>query len=501
MAHREILARRSYVGASRGKRSFSGWNTNSHDADAAILDELPVLRDRCRDSYRNNPIAAGSLHTKVTNVVGTGLRLQARLDRSALGLTEENADALERKIESEWRLFAENQECDAERTLTFFELQDAIFRSSLESGDVFVLMSFFYRPGSPYGLKLQVVEADRVDNPDHKTDVPSLAGGVEKDQYGAPIAYHVRSSHPGGLGIANSDDWRRIPAFGTITGRRNVLHLYRKLRPGQTRGVPDLAPVLDMLRSLGKYSEYELQAALVNSIFAAFTYTEDGMGIGGNTATGMGSTSDGKNVEMGSGNIIDLTPGEKVIFSPPSRPNPAFASFVDAMLEQVGVALELPHDVLRQRYNASYSASRAALLEAWKMYKSRRKWLADKLCRPVYEAWFTEAVALGRIPAPGFLSGDFAIRQAYLGSDWVGPSQGALDPLKEAKAVTERIDQETMTRSDAAAEYGMDWERIHPQRAKEERMRREDETITNPPPVAAAEPEKTDTQSGDNNGD
>ena len=63
----------------------------------------------------------------------------------------------------------------------------------------------------------------------------------------------------------------------------------------------------------------------------------------------------------------------------------------------------------------------------------RREWLADDFCRPIYEVWMSEAVARGRIYAPGFFTNP-AIRAAYLGSEWLGPSQGQLDPTKEITA-------------------------------------------------------------------
>lgn len=49
----------------------------------------------------------------------------------------------------------------------------------------------------------------------------------------------------------------------------------------------------------------------------------------------------------------------------------------------------------------------------------RREWLADDFCRPCYEVWMSEAVARGRIYAPGFFQNP-AIRAAYLGSEWLG---------------------------------------------------------------------------------
>ena len=116
-----------------------------------------------------------------------------------------------------------------------------------------------------------------------------------------------------------------------------------------------------------------------------------------------------------------------------------------ALSEQVGAALEIPADLLIMAFNSSYSASRAALLEAWKAFRMRREWLTKNFCRPVYEVWMTEAVARGRIHAPGFLT-DPLIRQAYLQSEWIGPSQGQLDPTKEVSAAVTAIENGLSTR-------------------------------------------------------
>ena len=136
---------------------------------------------------------------------------------------------------------------------------------------------------------------------------------------------------------------------------------------------------------------------------------------------------------MGPGQINIMQPGEDVTFASPTRPAGGFNNFVEAIAGQIGAALEVPADLLLKSFNASYSASRAALLEAWKAFKMRREWLADDFCRPIYEIWMSEAVARGRIYAPGFFS-DPAIHAAYLGSEWLGPSQGQLDPVKEITA-------------------------------------------------------------------
>jgi len=478
-AARDFLAYGSYDGASRSSRPLSGWNPRGVDADSAANGDLPTLRARSQDMVRNQPLAAGIIHTKVNNIVGTGLRLQARIDRDKLGLSTEDADAWEKQTEREWRLWSESQDCDIERTLTFTEIQDLAMRSTLESGDNFILRPNRKIKGSPYGLKLQVVEADRVTNPEGKRDTPELSGGVEKDKFGAPVAYHFLESHPGSGTSKNSRKTIKVRAFGANTNRRNVLHLYRKTRPGQTRGIPSLAPVIESLKMLDRYMEAETMAAVVSACYTVFVTTEDGGQSNQGAVTqpqAGGGTAD--KLAMESGMILELGAGQSIETANPGRPNTAFQQFLHAILEIVGTSQELPFEVLRGHFSASYSASRAALLEAWKMFRARRKWLADKLCRPVYENWMIEAVALGRIFAPGFLTGDPAIRAAYLGSEWVGPSQGQIDPLREVKAAKVRVDEEFSTRAtEAAALTGDDWDKIHPQRVKEENARREDETI------------------------
>ena len=150
---------------------------------------------------------------------------------------------------------------------------------------------------------------------------------------------------------------------------------------------------------------------------------------------------------MGNGAIVTLAPGEKVEIADPKRPNSAFDGFVDAVSKTIGAGLEIPADLLLKKFNASYSASRAALLEAWKRFKASREWLAREFCQPVYELFLTEAVARGRIEAPGFLE-DPVIRKAWCGADWNGPAQGMLDPTKEVQAAQQRVENGFSTREE-----------------------------------------------------
>jgi len=465
----------SYIGARKDRRSTKQWTVSPGDADSDIISDLPTLRERSRDLVRNAPLAGGAVHTVVTNVVGQGLKLQCRIDRKVLDFDDARSEEWEEETEREWSMWAGSQECDVARMLPFGDIQELAFRQVLENGDVFVLMPRFLRGAFPYLTHLQIVEADRVCNKDYASDTDTLAGGVQKDAYGAPVAYHILRQHPGNTlyaASAKSYEWDVVPAFGSQTGARNVIHLFRPLRPGQSRGVPYLAPVIESLKQLDRYTEAELMAAVVSGMFTVFIETESGnaafdlAGLGQET----GAAASDTDIKLGSGAVVGLARGEKVSTANPGRPNQSFDPFVKAILQQVGVALEIPYEVLIRNFTSSYSASRAALLEAWRFFRNRRAWLARSFCQLVYENWLTEAVAMGRIAAPGYLR-DYRTRMAYLGATWIGDAPGQIDPQKEVDAAEKRLELGLSTMDEeTVAITGGDFESNYPRIAKERKM-------------------------------
>lgn len=461
----------AYSGASKSRRQLQNWNPFGTDPDSELAFDLPILRDRCRDLARNEPIATGAVNTMCTNVVGTGLRLQSRIDANTLRYSDAQAEKLEAAIQREWNYFADSPECDVARTLDFYGLQEMAFRSNYVAGDVFALTPYVQRPGFIYGLKIQLIEGDRISNPNYKPNTDTLFDGVEKDAAGAPIAYHISKRHPGNMTAPMKGmEWNKVNAFGTKTGRRTVLHIYRPLRPGQTRGVPALAAVIETLKQMGRYTDAEVQAAVMSAMLAVFIETPSGDGIPDlNETDTSGATTREKPKPVStleSGMMIDLAPGEKANSLTPGRPNPAFDPFVQSILQQVGVALEIPYSLLVKRFTASYSAARAELLEAWRAFSTRREWFAAAFCQPIFEAFMDEAVARERIKAPGYFM-DPMIRRAVLGSRWVGPGRGMINEKDEVAAAQNRIAAGFSTYTSECAQMGEDFDDVVKQRRKE----------------------------------
>lgn len=431
----EAIASGGYIGSDTSRRSMRSANASIGSSDTDDLPSLEALRAISRDMYRNAPIVRGGMDTMRFNILGAGLTLQADIDYEFLGMSEEEANAWEIKAERIFKFWADSENADAERTSSFYELQVIALLGSLISGDIFAALPYIKRKDSPFSLAVQLIEADRCSNPNNAMDSQKIAGGVETDALGAPINYHFSKYHPGDY--TSNSEWKAIPAFGT-SGRKNILHVYEKLRPGQRRGISILAPIIEPLKQFTDYTHAELTAAVVSGLFTVFIESESGSlpdGIEGDGGETKEQHQDEMNLSAGA--IIGLSPGEKVSTSNPNRPNTAFDPFTQAILKQIGSALNIPFEVLMKHFSASYSASRAALLEAWKMFKTRRLWFSKKFCQPVYEALLTEAVLLGYLNAPGFLE-DPIIRKAYCGASWNGPAQGQLNPVNETKAADMR---------------------------------------------------------------
>lgn len=523
----------SDAGASLERRALRGFRPNSGAPAEDINPNNSTLRQRSRMLYMAAPLATSAINTMRTKVVGVGLTLKSAINRDLLHLSPEAAKAWQQNTEAEWRMWAsKKQNCDAMAMNNFEALQQIAIESWLMSGDVFaVLPREAPTPFNPYGLRIQLVEADRVCNPrdigvvsaefaSSGIKVPdgkpgagnTIYDGVEVDSKGRVTAYYVASAYPHQVILNGEIKWTRVLAYGEQTGLPNILHIMSAERPDQYRGVSYLAKVIEPLLQMRRYTESELWGALVQSFFTAWIETKtdpsqmpfnetgagDVAGISGASPGGENISNSENEYEMGPGTVIHLGEGETVHFGNPNIPTVGFEKFFDTMAKQIGASFEIPKDVLLKEFNASYSASRAALLEAWEAFKMYRHWLVDDFCQPIYEVWLTEAVARGRIKAPGFFT-DPKIRAAWCGARWIGPVQGSLDPLREAKADLLLIGRGIKTHEQVTRERsGGDWEEnVEQLRRENEMLKAAGGGITEP---AAMEPEPA-YGDGDGGGD
>ncbi|MEI8350085.1 MAG: phage portal protein [Candidatus Omnitrophota bacterium] len=464
----------SYRGADKS-RLRSSWLPGSNSADEDLLPELSDLRQRSRDLNRNDAVASGITGTMVTNVIGTGIKPQSRIDKDSLELTDENILNFQKLAERNWERWVPY--ADAGERLDFYEIQQLADRQILENGEVIILPLMLKDDDErPFSLALDVIESDRLATPSDLTQNKSIRYGVEIGSRGEPIAYHIRKTHPGDLILANSKkrfdntskSYIRYPAKNAL-GRKNILHLYWMNRPGQTRGVPFFAPVLTYFKDLADYLEAELVTARIAACFSIFIKKEDPYAAA--TARTSSTNSAGQRVEELEPGLIEyLAPGEDISTFNPNRPGGSFEPFVNRILREISAALGLPYELVAKDFSqTNYSSARAALLEARRYFKVRQEWLAKKLCQPVWEMLLEEAFLRNELPASNF----YEQRLDWTRARWIAPGWQWVDPVKEAESSRLAIEIGVSSLADEAASQGKDWEETLEQQAREDAKRKE----------------------------
>jgi len=435
---RRIRARRAaelvqlaYDGA-RNDRRTGGWITTGSSANAEIGAALAKLRERSRDLIRNNAYAARAVAEIVGAAIGTGITAQAR-----------SGDAgLDARVNAVWQRWIE--ECDADGQLDFYGLQALIARTVVESGECLVRLRQ-RRPedGLEVPLQLQVLEPDYLDHTiTRKTETGYIIQGVEFDLIGQRIYYWLYGQHPGDVvqtGVrGGSMQSARVPAS-------EVLHIYRKDRPGQVRGAPWLAPVMIVLRDLDEYEEAELVRKKIEACFAAFVTQPQGPD--GPALGPLVQESAGHRIESFEPGMIEyLKPGEEITFANPTA-STGYRDYVAAKQAQIATGLQLTYEQLTGDLSrVNYSSYRAGLLSFRAGIESFR-WLVfvPMFCAPVWERFVEVAYAAGAIPAPGPMQ-----------AEWTPPGFGSVDPVKDATATLLRLRTGTLTLRQAIAEQGYD---------------------------------------------
>ena len=160
-------------GASQTLNSMIGWIFESGNAEDDIDLYSSSLRKRARDLYAGGGLARSGPQTLTTSVVGWGIQPKPKIDGDYLGLSDEGREEAEQNILREFKLWAENTMCDAEKQQNFYGLQQLAFLSMLMSGDVFALFGMRENKRTPYQTTVRLLEADRICNPESSGDSES----------------------------------------------------------------------------------------------------------------------------------------------------------------------------------------------------------------------------------------------------------------------------------------------------------------------------------------
>lgn len=409
------------------------WTTISSTPDEILEVDLDALRARSRDLVRNSALAAGLVGTYVDNVVGTGFSCVPAPRAAVLGVTEDVVAEFRRAAEDAWEEWGAVADV-AERS-DWAGLQRSIERSALEGGDVLVHFVLRDRRASEWRIGIELVEAERIRSSWADTD---WTMGVLIGNAGQHVAYQV---WPGFTDYAGKPVVvRRFDRDG------QVAELYHfQARPGQTRGIPLLTPILPLFRDLDDYLEAEVVAAVQAACITSVVKTTNPSAA----ATGrmLEQAETGERIEeFRPGQTEYLRPGEELQSYNPQRPGNTFDPFVVRLTRVICRGVGLPYELGALDFSqTNYSSARAALLEVRRTFQTRQNHFVARIARPVRDMVMREARDKGRFDmiSPE-LWRDF--ERELLRADWIPAGWGWVDPKAEVEAAVLAIENGLSTR-------------------------------------------------------
>jgi capsid protein len=382
-----------------------------------------VIRIRSRYEAENNSWYAGILRTAVNHIVGKGPRLQV--------LTAD--PEANRRLET-----AFNKWC---RSIQFADKLRTAVEAYWRDGEVFMMRA--ERPRNyPMMLDIRTFETEQVASP-YKGSIladPFIDDGIRFDQQTNEIEFHLYDHHPGG----------NVP-ISTLSGRwyssREVLHLFRAERPGQTRGLPRATPSLSMLPIMRRHHSASLNLAESAANWGMYLKT---------TSPAIDPTqspADFAEIEMARNMMTILPSGWEPGVLEAKQPGPIFESFQNFTLKTFSRCTNMPFPLAAgTAQDSNFSSFKGDMRNVWRPeVLTEQDRIEVSIIEPIF-TWFLESA----VYVPGLLDGLPAISD--IAHQWHWPPLPDLDPVDTANANQIRLASGQATPTSVHADAGQDWE-------------------------------------------
>lgn len=413
--YEEALAQRGYD-AAKPKARWGRWFGGRGGANAEIAVAHDPVKGLVRDLVRNDPHASRAPEVITALVIGTGI-----VGRSATG-----DDALDKKVDALFKKWSE--EADVDGDLNIDGLIALAFSSMVEGGDA-LLRRRWRRPsdGLTVPIQIQVMEGDFLDQ-----SVNGLVGdgltyklGIGFDGIDRRRAYRIFRGHPGESfgGLSVGLESAKVDAA-------DIIHLFRKRRPGQLRGISWFASVVGLLRDKGDFQEASLVKKKTESLFGvAITSPDSSDGapaLSGQTNADTKRAEDPLAEELSPGMLMRLKPGEDAKAFAPSAVAGDLDAFMLHTLMSVATGLGLTYDQLTGDMRQANFSSLKAADRVQRRHIEQLQWLLviPKVCNRIW-AWFIEAAVA---------SGKLQPRDDGYAVEWTAPGHESIDRKGDLEA-------------------------------------------------------------------
>ena len=407
---------RFYEGGKKTLANQDFYNANSPFENTAAPDRS-TMRARARWLHENNPIMSNIDEAILNNVIGKGIGLQSKT-----GIKKVDAE-----IEKRFKNWIKKENCDITKTSSFFDMQRIILHNRMDDGEIFI-----YKMRTKEGLKLQLLEADSLDETQGEN-------GITYDENGAPKIYHFK----------NADyTTQNIDAL-------KIINYFKKVRPTQKRGVSEYKQAIVDIKNFSAFQSATIQAARARANIA---YTVETTRQEAFEKPGIKDDHDEDLVDINGLMVYYLRQGEQVKSLDSQNGGANYGEFVNSTVRLMAVARKVSYELAFRDYSqVNFASARASLIQDNKRFDIEQTHFIDHVLVDIFREWLDLEVMLGKIKSikrTAYLNDELK----YIEPRFTLPRREWVDPIKDLTSAQMEIDMGSSTNTDFCAARGTDYE-------------------------------------------
>lgn len=391
-------------------------------------------------------------------VIGTGLKLQCEADETVLNMLNyetSNLEDFKKRSEHLFNLYAKSKFSDYSRQSNLHAKGNEAFKTAFLGGDALCILR-----NEGAGVNVQVIDGEQVCTPlddEGKLKNTKIKHGIEYDKKGRHVAFWVKNSDD--LSISSV----RIKAYDSNGFERAWMIYGDKHRIDHLRGIPKITSILEKVTKLDRFVEASVSKAeqIAN---VPYSIEHEHFSDGENPLNSLGPKKSNKleaeettyeQAGRTANQIRQTTPNS--VFNMPigaklkaiaNEGESSFDDFYKAVFRSLCAAIDVPPEVAVQMYEQSYSSSRAAINMWEHIIEIYREYIViENFYKPFYKFWLYNEILQGRIESQGLEKAitekDTMALESLFNCRFTGKKMPHIDPLKEAKAIREMLQDKT----------------------------------------------------------
>ena len=432
---------------------------NGDETDATPGEsDLATMRERSSHLERNDSLCFAAIETKVYNTITHKVRPQSiaygddpeTLPPKYRGtmIPEEAAELYRQQVEAAWLV---NAEKIAANGMSFESFCALAYRTMLSRGEVLVHKVSEDDEEREFRTAYELIDGSRLATPHALINDADVDSGIRFDKYGRPVEYYIRKSSSGIM--LSRDDYETLPAA-------DIRHLFKRMRPGQKRGIPDLAVCMQAAKDRKDLADAAIIKMQNSAALTAVMKTGKPGDLESDMATGDVLDAEGNTVntlEIQKGMLQILPYSDDIHEFKSDYPSAAYQPFMSGVKMDIARGVGISYlSLVRDATGANFSTMKATFLQDRLTYLFDRNYIRRELLDWIWANHCDECVLAGYVVAPQYK----ARRNVYVRASWQFGPWGMIEPTKEVEGAISAIGANLASHAQWAHAEGEDAEDI-----------------------------------------